>query len=405
VLDTVIAKALAKQPEHRYPTCAAFVAALRAALAPAESRPLAPPVTRVAPLPETAATQVEPQETVERPETSVPPRARRRRLVPLVLVLAALAAAAIAVIVVSGGEESPRSGGDRVSRVLDPVVSADSALADALGDLTDRDPAKLETVSSAALGATDAVTRAQGAASVLGLADTDADAATRLDQVLEANLTWARQVGAAATDLNRARARAAEVAEGNTRRGYEALAAALPGVEVPSPTAVSGSERLVVLTDVEVAATSDRAANRAYVESIDRLLTNSKETRMDLGELVNEVQGRSISFAAARRRIDRIITQRQSLQDAVAAFSTPKAFQGAAELLRASIGAALDDDFAIQAWINALYQNDPSAPDRLAEHAAASQRASTAKRKFVESYDRLRKRLLGLPPLEVGTSY
>jgi tRNA A-37 threonylcarbamoyl transferase component Bud32 len=149
----------------------------------------------------------------------------------------------------------------------------------------------------------------------------------------------------------------------------------------------------------------DRARNLAYTEQIDRLLTNSAETRMDLGALVRAASNRSIPYDDARGRIAAIINQRQNLQNSVASVETPPAFRQAAELLRKSIRAALDDDFAIQAWINALYRDDPSASRRLSEHLAASKRASAAKQRFVDTYDRLRASLLDLPPLKVGTSY
>jgi tRNA A-37 threonylcarbamoyl transferase component Bud32 len=148
-----------------------------------------------------------------------------------------------------------------------------------------------------------------------------------------------------------------------------------------------------------------RARNLAYTEQIDRLLTNSAETRMDLGALVRAASNRSIPLDDARGRIAAIINQRQSLQNSIASVDTPQAFRKSAELLRKSIRAALDDDFAIQAWINAHYPADPSASRRLSEHLAASKRASAAKQRFVDNYDRLRARLLDLPPLKVGTSY
>jgi predicted Ser/Thr protein kinase len=402
-VDDVIATALAKQPEARYPTCAALVAALRQALEPETERlPVAP--TRAAVVPEPGpSTELPP---ASRPtDVTVAAKPRRRWLLPLLGVLAALAAAAVAfALVTSSDDDSPPTAVDDVNEVLGPVVSADSALGTELAGLR---PTKqsFDAVNGAAIVVSDAVARAQGAAGALDLAQDDADVATRLDQALEANLSWAEEVIQAAEDVDSAKARAAEEAEGNTRRAYQALAVALPGVAVPPVSALSSTDRLVELTAVEVGETSARAANRAYVESIDRLLTNSAETRLDLGRLVQQVQGRSISFADARGRIDAIIGQRQNLQNAIATVTTPAPFRNASELLRSSIGAALDDDFAIQAWINAVYQDDPSAADRLAEHLAASRKASTAKQKFVDAYDRLRKQLLDLPPLKVGTSY
>ncbi|MGI5132729.1 protein kinase domain-containing protein [Pseudonocardia sp. CA-107938] len=62
-VDGVVARAAAKHPDHRFPTCSAFVAALRAALAPAPR-----PRPRPAPVP-----QGPPPAPVPRPGRSLPP--------------------------------------------------------------------------------------------------------------------------------------------------------------------------------------------------------------------------------------------------------------------------------------------------------------------------------------------
>jgi serine/threonine-protein kinase len=188
--------------------------------------------------------------------------------------------------------------------------------------------------------------------------------------------------------------------------------ALLRGGDEPTadPTTITPEPRTVTVVPETPTTVSDgtaeaEAANRAYVDATDRLLTNSAETRDDLGDLVNVVSAGTISADDAKGRIAAIISQRQSLQNAVATVPTPPPFVPAASLLRRSIRASLDDDFAIQSWIYARFGDDPAADTHFDEHLRASARASKAKLRFVTTYDRLRAQLLGLPPLPTGTDY
>jgi hypothetical protein len=127
--------------------------------------------------------------------------------------------------------------------------------------------------------------------------------------------------------------------------------------------------------------------DRAYGEQLARLLRNSADTRIGLGTLISGVQGGSLDYADAKARIAAVIAQRQGLRDDVARMETPARFAGAAELLRRSLTAAIDDDVAVQRWIVAHYEGDPAAEGPAwNDQVAASGRATRAKREFLDAY-------------------
>jgi len=120
--------------------------------------------------------------------------------------------------------------------------------------------------------------------------------------------------------------------------------------------------------------------------------------------LISEAQNGTIGMNEARDRIAGVIAQRTSLETEVAALSPPAPFAGAAELLRQSISASLDDDRAIQGLINAYLEGyDPSS--FLNQHSEATSRATNAKHRFLTTYNRLRTRYLKLPQLPYDLRY
>ncbi len=111
-LDPVFERALAKEPGERYPTCADFVAALRAAFAAHAAT-----TERRAAAPAPAASV-----TTARPEAR---RARRRTLLPFLLVgllAAGLAGVALAALV-AGGDDGERAAPTRPSTVKVTVTT------------------------------------------------------------------------------------------------------------------------------------------------------------------------------------------------------------------------------------------------------------------------------------------
>jgi hypothetical protein len=186
------------------------------------------------------------------------------------------------------------------------------------------------------------------------------------------------------------------------------LRAAEPGLALPAAADLLGADQLVALAKQHAAAGKARrrsglASIRDYVTTIDALLRNSAETRGSLGRLVSEVQSYSIDPGTARDRISSIIAQRQDLHNQIASLAAPPPFRQAAELLRRSISASLEDDYAIQGWINAWYAGDAYTSDRyFREHESATSKASAAKATFLREYNRLRRRYLHLPPINIA---
>src|SRR5262249_36997023 len=140
-----------------------------------------------------------------------------------------------------------------------------------------------------------------------------------------------------------------------------------------------------------------------YVRSIDALLENSAETRDNLGSLITDVDNNLLSPTQASAQIASIINQRQDLQNQVAAVAAPPGYRVAAEKLRDSIAAALDDDYAIQGLINSWYDGDVYAYDHAySRHDEATARATAAKSDFLALYNRLRAQRLHLQPIDVN---
>ena len=122
----------------------------------------------------------------------------------------------------------------------------------------------------------------------------------------------------------------------------------------------------------------------------------------NLGGLISDIENGQLSPSQATAQIASIINQRQDLQNQVIAVPTPTAFQPAAEKLRGSIAAALEDDYAIQGWIAGWYDDDAYAYDRAyARHEQATATASAAKSDFLATYNQLRATELHLPSLDV----
>jgi S1-C subfamily serine protease len=142
---------------------------------------------------------------------------------------------------------------------------------------------------------------------------------------------------------------------------------------------------------------------RAFVNALDSVLIESANTRSDLGQLINEVNQQSITADEALSRIDRVINQRNALRTATEQVTPPPQFGYAFSLLRRSIQLSLSDDLAIRDWIQDLINGDQAAADSdWQRQLSLSSQASSAKSTFLSVYNRLRSRLLNLPPLEIN---
>ena len=135
-VDDVLARGMAKEPADRYPSAAAFVAALEAALdgqPTARTPPLAMPVAaepatavttprRVAPAIVSRAGAAPPR---SRPPVTTPPRTPGRRgngraVVLLALLVAAIGVAAVLAAALGGSGSAPRTSGHRPARRRTP---------------------------------------------------------------------------------------------------------------------------------------------------------------------------------------------------------------------------------------------------------------------------------------------
>jgi hypothetical protein len=233
-----------------------------------------------------------------------------------------------------------------------------------------------------------------------------------IGQAVDANLAYVDQVTAATSHLSTVRAAAAVTAAQQTAASWAALATT-PNLVVPANSAFLSADQLQSLATAQdklaarkaaaaQARTRSLAALRSYVSSIDALLQNSAETRSNLGSLIGDIQNGQLSPSQATAQIASIINQRQDLENQIAAVPAPAQFGDASEQLRGSIAAALQDDYAIQGWITAWYDDDVYAYDRAyTQHEQATTAATTAKSNFLTAYNQLRATHLHLAPLEV----
>ena len=142
---------------------------------------------------------------------------------------------------------------------------------------------------------------------------------------------------------------------------------------------------------------------RRFVRALDQVLIESGNTRGDLGQLISEVQQRSITADEARSRIDSVVNQRNDLRSAVEQVTPPSQFSYAFNLLHKSILLSLNDDLAIRDWIEDLINNDQAAAESdWQRQLSLSSQASSAKSAFLSEYNGLRSRLLHLQPLQIN---
>jgi S1-C subfamily serine protease len=140
-----------------------------------------------------------------------------------------------------------------------------------------------------------------------------------------------------------------------------------------------------------------------YSNAVDTALIDSARTRTGLGQLIDDVNNGSFNATTAVNAITAVIDQRRQLLSDVQSVPPPAEFARAADLLKASLVSALTDDLAIQDWITATYQGNTTAANAAWQrNIQISQQSSTAKAQFLKTYNRVRRQLLGLAPLDVA---
>jgi hypothetical protein len=341
------------------------------------------------------------------PPVAAPPVAasgRPRWLIP------AIAASAFAVLVVVAGvivflttRSTSPSFTEQANSAMVPVLAADNTLSDRLAAV--QKTADLAAVTRAAAASADALTTARGAIGVIA-SGKNAQPGKVLQDAVSADLAYANAVKAAAAGLTTGLASAAETAGQQAGQAYQSAAAASPTLIVPAARLYLTAQQLSTRADAQQKAAQQKASDvgalRTYVRSIDSLLRNSADTRSNLGTLISQVQSGQLGGSEASATIASIINQRQDLQNQVSAVPAPPPFRAVADRLRQSITAALQDDYAIQSWINAWYANDSYAFNQAySQHTTATAQATQAKASFLDLYNRLRARYLHLPPIDI----
>jgi hypothetical protein len=285
-----------------------------------------------------------------------------------------------------------------------PVMNADSLLSNRLSRVQRN--IDLAAVRNTADSDASALTSALGAVSVIG-GGKNAASGQLLHGALIADLAYANAAKSAATGLTPGTATALQTAGQQAADAYQAFSAAVPTVTVPQQRMYLTNAQLVTLAGQQQKAIQAKAAKtgaiRSYVRSIDNLLRNSADTRSNLGNLISDAQSGQVDSVQASAEIQSVVSQRQDLQNQVSAVSTPTAFAAASSGLRDSISASLQDDLAIQRWINAWEAGDVLGEESAyQQHLSATSTASSAKASFLATYNRLRARYLHLPPLNVA---
>jgi hypothetical protein len=141
------------------------------------------------------------------------------------------------------------------------------------------------------------------------------------------------------------------------------------------------------LTTAAIAPSAAPELDRA-LDRLDALLAESARTKGNLGALVAAVQARppAVSRATALNEIDRIITQREGLRHAIAAFAAPATLLPALALLRDSITVSLADDRLVRQWIVARFDGDPAESRLWQAQLEESRQATSAKSAFRAVY-------------------
>jgi len=367
--------------------------------------------TLVAPAPAPAAAVDAPVATdpAALPASSGRPRWLIPTLAGGAFVVVAVVALLIVVLSSSGSSKAPLS--EQAAPIMAPVSSDLSTLSDDLGSTVGA--ADMSTIRSDATRLSSSASTAVANAQALKLKSTDKTARTQLVSALQATAAFGRSTAAAAKSPSAAGVSRMQSDAADARRTYAAVAQTAPGLSLPAnreflvSALASYVNRQQAAAKAKTARTSiGLAAARSYASRIDSLLQNSADTRGDLGRLVVGIQNGTLSAYEAKSQISAILNQRQDLQNSVSLVDAPSPFAHAQQLLRASLTAAIDDDTAIQGWIDAWATNDTYGMNSFwQQHLDATARASSAKAEFVQAYNTARDRVLHKGPSPTGTNY
>ncbi len=342
---------------------------------------------------------------------AAPTATRRSRpgwLIPAAATAAVLLIAVVAgAVVLTSDGSSPKPLAEQVRLVVTPITTDVVDLAGV--ERHAKDKADLVGVRSAATRLASDATSAGGELATIKTRHSDAATLALLRSAVSAAHDYGHAAAAAASAPTDGNLGAARSAADEARASFTAVSISLPEAAFPPASsfnvdAISNIAAAQHATTQKAAQTS--ASGQSYVRTIDQLLTNSSETRGNLGDLINGVTNGTVTSGEAKSQIAGILNQRQSLQNSVAAIDPPSGFREPGRLLRQSLAAAITDDYAIQGWIDAWDQNDRYTFDQFwNKHLAATRAATDAKQTFVTSYNLARRQKLHTGPLGIGDNY
>jgi outer membrane murein-binding lipoprotein Lpp len=342
------------------------------------------------------------------PASSSPPTSRPGWVIPAVIGGAVVViAAVVGAVLLSSGGSSAKPLAEQVRFVVAPVSTDVTELASAQTSAQTKDD--LKAVRSAAARLETDAAAASSELATLRVRGSDTTSLALLRSAIGTARDYGKAAAAAASAPTQGNVGAARSAAEGARASFAAISASLPGMSFPPASAFNIDAISSIAAnqqETKQRAAQSGASARSYVRTIDQLLTNSSETRANLGDLINGVTNGSITSGEAKSQISGILNQRQSLQNAVASIDPPVGFREASRLLRQSLAAAITDDYAIQGWVDAWNQNDQYTFDQFwNKHLAATSAATRAKQAFVTAYDSARRQVLHIGPLSIGDNY
>lgn len=145
---------------------------------------------------------------------------------------------------------------------------------------------------------------------------------------------------------------------------------------------------------------TNKQALKTYVAEIDSMLTHSADTKGNLGGLIADVNNKAIGRDDALAEINQIIGERRSLLNSLPP-RPPQAFSSAQGILADSVSASINDDVAVRAWIEGVFNGSRSVDELSQRISDLSKTASGLKDQFLRKYNNLRRRLLQAPPISV----
>jgi hypothetical protein len=354
-----------------------------------------------------AATAVVPPVISAPPAILSGPTPRPAWVVPAVMVGAAVVIAAVVGAVLLSGGSTSKPLAEQARFVVAPVSTDVADLA--TSQTRAQTKADLIAVKSAASRLSTDAAGASKELATIKVRNADTTNLALLRSAIAAAGDYGKAAAAAASAPTAGNLGAARSAAEGARASFAAVGASLPELSFPPASAFNIDAISSIATsqqETKQRAAQSGATARSYVRTIDQLLTNSSETRGNLGDLINGVTNGSITSGEAKSQISGILDQRQSLQNSVAAIDGPAGFREASRLLRQSLAAAITDDYAIEGWVDAWNQNDQYTFDQFwNKHLAATGAATRAKQAFVVEYDSARRQVLRMAPLSIGDNY